>query len=83
MGICFPMPPLIEERIYYKYQYIPIKDLQVEIQTGNDKCFLCSQIIPHAYVSTTKCNKCNKMIRHSRCVSIWRLDQNHCPMCLQ
>ena len=80
MGICFPVP-LIEERVYYKYQSIPIQDLQVEIRSGNNTCFLCKQMITHEYVSTTKCNKCDQMIGHSRCVSIWRLNQTTCPLC--
>jgi hypothetical protein len=80
MGICFRLPIHVEERVYYRYQSISFQELQDELSSGNEICFLCKERI-HVYMSTTKCNRCGKMIGHSRCVSLWRMDHLYCPLC--
>ena len=81
MGNCFQFV-IKEKRMHYPYQSIPIRELWTELNSGNQTCFLCKQSIPHAYVSIEKCTKCNHLVGHSRCVSLWRMNHFNCPLCL-
>ena len=83
MGNCLPFQPLEEERVRYAFHNLTFHELSRELQYGTKVCFICSGIIPHAYVSVTKCNKCERMIGHARCVSKWRLTYHRCPICKQ
>lgn len=83
MGNCLQASPLEEERIRYPFHNLTYQELNQELQYGTKVCKICSGIIPHAYVSVTKCNRCDVMIGHARCVSKWRLSYNRCPICKQ
>ena len=80
MGNCFETSTE-EVRIRYSFHNLSYQELNKELQYGIKVCSICSGIIPHAYVSVTKCNRCDKMIGHARCVSKWRLTYHHCPIC--
>ena len=77
MGLCFTKN---EERVYYKYQYIPIQELLLELK-DNDTCYLCKKKIYSQYTPTTKCCRCHKMIGPAMCVSLWMYEFECCPIC--
>ena len=83
MGNCLQASPLEEERIRYPFHNLTYQELNQELQYGTKVCKICSGIIHHAYISVTKCNRCDRMIGHSLCVSKWRLTYNRCPICKQ
>ena len=68
------------EPIRYHYYQLDFQDRSY-LTTTNITCRFCKKRIEHCYMPLTACSLCHSVLGHSCCVSVWRMQNEGCPVC--
>lgn len=70
-----------EYRHMYAYKQVTWDEARIVLRKKPVQCILCQHLIIQPYESMTECTYCHTILGHSRCMSMYRMNNDHCPQC--
>lgn len=70
-----------EIRSVYAYKQLTWDESRIVLRNKSISCVICHQFISNPYETMTECTACRTILGHSRCMSMYRMNHDICPLC--